>query len=54
MIYKSIAMHCEKQNIQRFKAKRNHLAANTKRKKKHNRNEPILAQRKPPKGAENT
>lgn len=54
MISKSIVMHCEKQNIQRFKTKRNHLEANTKRKRKHNRNEPILSQRKPPKAAENT
>ena len=49
MISKSIVMHCEKQNIQRFKTKPNHLEANTKRKRKHNRNEPILPQRKPQK-----
>ena len=45
-------MHCEKQNIQRFKAKRNHLAANTKSKIKPNKNEPKLPHTKPPKAAE--
>ena len=47
-------MHSEKQNIQRFNTKRNHLAANTKKKRKRNRNEPKLPQRKPPKAVENT